>query len=167
MILEYRKKKKIRNCDHSNRPLTYCLMKYFDKLYGHATGSFIAKYNDLAYTKFNGADKLYNKTGCLLPCETTEYYTREITAFHGGHIRDQGRHVLDLQNDTTSALLIVNHVLPVKILLVEEVPQYTVMTYIGDVGGIVGIFLGMSFWSIYEGLIGPLLDRIQAIIARI
>jgi hypothetical protein len=128
-------------------------MKYFDKLFGHATGSLIAKYNDLAYKKFNGADKLYNKTGCLLLCETPEYHNIEVTALHGGHIRDQGRHVLDLQNDTTSAMLFVNHVTPVKIPLVEEVPQYTAMTYIGDVGGIVGIFIGMSFWSIYEGFL--------------
>ena len=42
----------------------------------------------------------------------------------------------------------------------EESLKYTVITFISDVGGILGIFLGFSFWSIHATAIIPLLKKI-------
>jgi hypothetical protein len=164
LTLDYSIKKKIRNCDPSNALLTNCIMSYLDKLYGSGPANFTAKFFDLAHIKFDGASRLYHRTGCRVPCEIVEFTTKEFALFHREYLLDPGRHVLDTQNDTTSSMLIVNHVKADRISVIKEVPQYTALTFIGDAGGIVGIFLGVSFLSIYEDLIGPLIERIQAVI---
>ena len=45
------------------------------------------------------------------------------------------------------------------IIKVEESPRYTITTFISDVGGILGIFLGLSFWSMY-GFVAPMLQKL-------
>jgi hypothetical protein len=164
LTLDYSLKKKIRNCDSSNALLTKCMMSYIDKLYGSGPANFTAKFFDLAQMKFNGPSRLYQRTGCRVPCEIMEFKTKVFALFHREYLLDPARHVLDAQNDTSSSILIINHVKADRISVIKEVPQYTTLTFIGDAGGIVGIFLGVSFLSIYEDLIGPLIERIQAVI---
>ena len=43
----------------------------------------------------------------------------------------------------------------------KEVYRYDAMSFIGDAGGIIGLFLGFSILSIYEELIKPLLHKIS------
>ena len=43
----------------------------------------------------------------------------------------------------------------------KEVYRYDAMSFIGDAGGIIGLFLGFSILSIYEELIKPLLNKIS------
>ena len=48
----------------------------------------------------------------------------------------------------------------------EEKHRYTIISFISDVGGICGVFLGISFWSIYEVWIIPLLKKVQGIFMK-
>jgi hypothetical protein len=160
--LEYVVKKQLRNCDASNRRLTTCIMEYFDKWYGSGPENMSAKYIDIAKTKFNGAEKMYERTGCRVQCEVMEYPTSQFAKFHRDYITDRTRFILEAQNDTTSSLLIINHIANEHVAIKEEVPIYTAISYLADVGGIVGIFLGMSFWSIFKDYFSPLLQEVHA-----
>lgn len=40
--------------------------------------------------------------------------------------------------------------------------KYTVITFISDVGGILGIFIGFSFWSVHSALIAPIFKRFES-----
>ncbi len=37
-----------------------------------------------------------------------------------------------------------------EIKVTEEVIKYTTEAFIAEVGGVVGIFLGLSFWSLFD-----------------
>ena len=41
----------------------------------------------------------------------------------------------------------------------KEVYQYTMLDFIGDAGGTIGIFLGISFYSIYKDILEPILEQ--------
>ena len=60
----------------------------------------------------------------------------------------------------TSSFILINHLQKRAIQKFEESLKYTVITFISDVGGILGIFLGFSFWSIHATAIIPLLKKI-------
>jgi hypothetical protein len=160
--LDYEVTKRLRHCDPSNRLLTHCIMEYFDKWYGSGPDNMSAKYIDIAKTKFNGAEKMYQRTGCRAQCEVMEYSTSLFAKVHRDYVTDESRLILEAQNNTTSSLLIINHIAVDHVALKEEIPLYTAISYIGDVGGIVGIFLGMSFWSTFEDYLSPLLAQVQA-----
>ena len=63
--------------------------------------------------------------------------------------------------NTSSSVLLLSHVHKKQITKVEEMTRYTIVSCISDIGGILGIFLGISFWSIYSDFIAPFLDRIE------
>ena len=48
------------------------------------------------------------------------------------------------------------------IALHEEIPRYTLISFISDAGGIAGVFLGFSFWSLHSILIAPLVAKLEA-----
>ena len=51
-----------------------------------------------------------------------------------------------------TTILILTHVKSKKILKMNEVYQYSALQFIGDSGGTIGVFVGMSFYSIYLDL---------------
>ena len=61
----------------------------------------------------------------------------------------------------TSSILILSHMPKKQIEIMQELPKYTAITFISDVGGICGIFLGISFISIFDCLIHPILKRLE------
>ena len=67
---------------------------------------------------------------------------------------------LFMENNSSSAIL-VTHVPKATIKRFEERPRVTAITFISDVGGIIGVFLGISFWSIYQIIIFPLVLELQ------
>ena len=73
--------------------------------------------------------------------------------------RDQ--RALHLIENNSSALIYVSHVPKPTIRRLEEVHRYTAISFISDVGGICGVFLGISFWSIYQVLFLPVLNQLQ------
>ena len=67
---------------------------------------------------------------------------------------------LFMENNSSSTIF-VSHVPKATIKRFEEKPRVTAITFISDVGGIIGVFLGISFWSIYQIVIYPLLVELQ------
>ena len=45
----------------------------------------------------------------------------------------------------------------------EELPVYTAFSFISDVGGILGLFLGLSFWQLSVELLTPIAKKIEQI----
>ena len=63
------------------------------------------------------------------------------------------RKILDENPYNTSSVIIVNHLKKETITKVEEVKKHTIISFISDVGGILGVFLGLSIWSFYENIL--------------
>ena len=76
--------------------------------------------------------------------------------------RDKSKDIVKATGSNTSSILIINHIRKRTIRTVEEAPKYTIITFISDVGGILGIFLGFSFWSIHSAVIAPLVNKFES-----
>ena len=70
-------------------------------------------------------------------------------------------HEQDFDPNTTS-ILILNHAKTNKLLKWTEVYQYTFLDFIGDSGGTVGIFVGLSLYSIYLELMELFYKKMKA-----
>jgi cobalamin synthase len=68
-----------------------------------------------------------------------------------------------MENNSSSAIF-VTHVPKPTIKRFEEKPRYTAITFISDVGGILGVFLGISFWSVYQIIIFPVVVKLQRVL---
>ena len=55
-------------------------------------------------------------------------------------------------NDTTSPLLLIKHMKRSQIVLDEEIEEYLFYDFVSDAGGLLGIFVGFSFISLYQSL---------------
>ena len=98
-------------------------------------------------------------TGCRQPCKSTKYDFVPFANWKLERHRDPGQnHLLD---GNSSSLLYITHTPGRTIKMTEEKPKYTIISFISDVGGICGVFLGISFWSIYNILIFPMLNKVQ------
>ena len=63
---------------------------------------------------------------------------------------------------TNWGMVTINHVLTKNIRKNEELLVYTAITFISDVGGILGIFLGFSFWGFaLDIIITPILRKFR------
>ena len=62
----------------------------------------------------------------------------------------------------TSSMLVINHLVQKTVKTVKEEPKYTTITFISDVGGILGIFLGFSLWSIHSAIIAPFVKKLES-----
>ena len=68
--------------------------------------------------------------------------------------------ILDKRNDTKSPTLLVTHSETKKIKQYEEIIEYDGTKFIGDIGGLVGIFVGLSLLSIIKDIVCPLIQKI-------
>ena len=66
------------------------------------------------------------------------------------------------ENDNPTVLMF-KHSKMTKIIQHEEIMEYDGTHLISDVGGIVGVFVGISFWNIYLNFLGPLLQKLQKV----
>ena len=108
-----------------------------------------------------GIDTLTALTGCKQPCHSIKYRVKQMASINLENNRDpRGSHLLD---SNSSSLIYVIHVPRPTIKQLEEIQRYTAISFISDVGGICGVFLGISFWSIYQILVLPLLNKLQSL----
>ena len=77
---------------------------------------------------------------------------------------DNAKLVLNETGSHFSSLLVLVHVPQAAVLLNQEIPAYTFITFLSDVGGIMGVFLGISLWSLYDTFIAPLTKKIDTLI---
>ena len=157
--LDFTLKKRLRKCDPNINRMTPCIMKRYDQLYGQTHNKIVNKYINLTDTTFSGFEGLEAVTGCKQPCNTIEYHSNDYIKYHKTIARDGSTKIFDEIGQNTSAGLVVIHTQKRTILKDEESLKYTGITFISDVGGILGIFLGISFWSIHSTVIVPLFTK--------
>ena len=118
--------------------------------------------NNLSNTALEGKEALTTITGCEKPCESIDYNSIPLGSWKIKNNRD---HRADQFIDSNfSSLIMVTHVPKPTIMTLEEKPRYTAITFISDVGGICGVFLGISFWTIYQMIIFPLVDKLESLV---
>ena len=155
---------RLKNCDNK-KYISPCILEYYERKHGNDTNNFVKKMYDITVAKFAGLEILRNLTGCNVPCENNEYFLTPFTTVHMDNFKDQAKEYLQNQGADNSSIVILSHMKSEKIKKIQEVPAYTAMTFLGDVGGIAGLFLGLSFWSIYESLIYPALLKFGRVIS--
>ena len=160
-LLNFETEKYIRDCE--NAPLvTACVKKFYDKNYGTNYNSKFNKTADLALTNFNGQQNLKKRTGCLKTCVRTKYDLTEFYKFAVKNMADPNiKGFLKQSNDTVSPTVIINHLKSEKIIQHEEVLEYDLSKFVSDSGGTIGIFVGLSFWSIFVDFISPVIKWIE------
>ena len=136
---------------------------------------------------FEGLFASENTTGCKLPCELTTYPVKEYRIFDMEYFTDPAvQNFLTKNNYTKSSAIMINHQKPKELIQYEEVLEYDSSNFISDagikiqkffirlfpitklllfckyfLGGTVGIFVGLSFWSVYETVCGPIFQWLE------
>ena len=99
------------------------------------------------------------KTRCPVPCLVYEYNMSPFASQSIEYLNDMSTDYLKTINEPNGSIIVLGHNKAPQIKIFREDFKYTAMSFIGDVGGIVGIFIGLSFWSIYSDLISPFLSK--------
>ena len=149
----------IKNCNKTATQLTPCILQSFEEKHGSSVMKQFIKSRDLAMTRMKGLNKLSKESGCKIPCKNTWYNPREFISFPTSHIRDESLKVLNENDEPFGSILVVSHVEQDRFPARAEMYAYTFYKFICDIGGISGVFLGISFWTIYEAVIAPLCQR--------
>ena len=105
-------------------------------------------------------------TGCEKPCEKTLYSINLVQTVKSDDLFDEAQTILNKTGSEFSSLLILTHVPKIIVLKYEEQLVYTWLSFISDVGGILGIFLGFSLWSIHSAIIGPFVKKLESKISN-
>ena len=159
-ILDFALKKKLRKCDPIINRITPCVMKIYDQLYGNDFNQIVKKYMNLTDAIFSGIEQLEKLTGCQEPCNRVEYHITNYIEYHKSTANDDTTKIMSEIGQNTSSVIIISHLQKRAVQKVEENLKYTVISFISDAGGILGIFLGFSFWSIHSTMISPLLKKV-------
>ena len=116
----------------------------------------------------NGIDSFSEITNCTRTCQVTNYITQELFTSQIDFTSDPL--LLQFRNEantrTQSSVLIIKHTKTSKITQYVEVLEYDLGTMISDTGGILGLFIGISVWSIYVDFVGPILRQIRIFIQK-
>ena len=118
--------------------------------------------NNLSNTALEGKEALTALTGCEQPCESINYNSVPLASWKTENNRDD--RAKSFMDSNSSSFILVTHVPKPTIKILEEKPRYTAITFISDVGGILGVFLGISFWSVYQIIIFPIVDKLQRVL---
>lgn len=89
-------------------------------------------------------------TGCEIPCKQYQYSTEIFNDLHRNYIYDGSDQIPLKFNDTESPMLMIKHMKRPKIKIKKEIIAYKYYNFISDSGGMFGILLGTSFWSVYK-----------------
>ena len=157
--------KKISNCNHSKRTLTGCIWNFFEKQFGSDYKTLIEKSINQTMSIFGGTDHLQRITGCQKLCNFVNYDFNLIHIESSDNILD-GKISTILEETNFSSLFTLIHVPKSAVLQNEEVPYYTFITFLSDVGGIMGIFMGLSLLSLYSMCIAPITRKIDGFMSR-
>ena len=109
--------------------------------------------------RMKGLNKLSKESGCHIPCKNTWYSPREFITFYTSQVRDESLTILDQHNETNGSILVVSHVEQDRYAMKTEMPAYSLYQFICDIGGISGVFLGISFWTLYQLILEPMVQQ--------
>ena len=151
--------KQISNCNNIKTTYTACVESFFDTHFGSVYNDLIKKSTNYSISIFGGTDYLQHLTGCQKLCDFINYDFNLVHIVPSKDILDGATAILNETN--FSSLLTLIHVPKSAVLQNEEVPYYTFITFLSDVGGIVGIFMGLSLFSLYSMCIAPITRKID------
>ena len=160
--MNFELKHRMRDCHEHVFRITPCIKDFYEKEYGNDFKNQSAKLYDELFHKYGGYDQIINRTGCLKPCQETKYLLQEFTSGKPRNMLDPNIHkFLNQHNEITQVpMVIFKHEVPRKMVYNNEVYEYDTTRIISEAGGIVGIFVGLSFWSIYSDFVLPILTRV-------
>ena len=105
----------------------------------------------------------------FLSCKTKKFYSQKSRSLLTGRESSNKWRLLSQfsvkvlnTGFNTSSMLVINHLVQKTVKTVKEEPKYTTITFISDVGGILGIFLGFSLWSIHSAIIAPFVKKLES-----
>ena len=148
-----------------------CYQKYIIKKYSCSYPAFLSIYN-VSICPFNEVSNAESFDGtfinnncissCPLECDQTLYETSISSSLLNGYnyistIKNNSNLALDFINRTLDATNAANSIVWMNIYydsltytLSEESPQWNAVSLLGSIGGNLGLFLGVSFFSISE-----------------
>ncbi len=150
------------NCDSNVQILSDCINQAYDNLFGTDFNNFVPRLSNLTATVLSGRQELKRVTGCSSPCQETKYEGIPLVDWKVADQRDASLEVLERSGSNQSSYLAINYFPNHFIKVEEELPRYTVIKFISDVGGILGIFVGFSLWSFYSSSF----DNLQAMLKK-
>ena len=134
-----------------------CFQNHGDSKFGTNYSMLYRKLFYMANLKNIGKHGFERATHCLEPCKEYLFPAKKLTnrklqnmPVNELVVRYAVENGFDM--DTTSAVVIM-HMKDMKNKQYRQRYQYDVLQFVGDVGGTIGIFLGLSFWSIYQDVI--------------
>ena len=155
----------ISNCDRSIKIISPCLKRAYENFFGSDYQNEVVEKINMSRTAIDGIDAMSELTGCKRPCKKSIYKDVKLSDWNLASNREE--RVDSFINNNSSSIVVIMHELKRVILKLEEKPRYTIISFISDIGGICGVFLGISFWSIYEVLVVPLLKKMQGMIFNV
>ena len=160
--MDFELDEQMRDCDDQVERITPCIKDFYEKEYGNDFKNKSAKLHDEVFHKYGGYDQIINRTGCLKPCQKTKYQVQEFISVNPRNMLDPNIHnFLNRYDEMTKIpMVILKHNVPRKVVYNKEVYEYDMTRIISEAGGIVGIFVGLSFWSIYTDFVLPILTSI-------
>ena len=133
-LLSFELEKKIRNCK-MEPAITPCVDKYYKETYGNSYKTRFNMTRDRILTTFDGDKTLVQKTGCMIPCESTKYHVQEYRKFEVEYFPDPlVQNQLKEFNDSKLSMILINHQKSKTILQHEEVLEYDAYKFISDSG---------------------------------
>ena len=152
--------KHMRQCDNVER-ISNCIKNFYDAEFGEQE-RFFAK-ADEQFMKYSGRKELFQRTGCQVPCEQTKYLVEEFRRFNVKHLLDPEiqNFLRKSSNDNNVSIVVLTHHKSQIAIQNEEILEYDTSRIISEIGGIVGIFIGLSFWSFYLDFIAPIFGVIK------
>lgn len=135
-----------------------CIQKYLDQSYGFNVNNLTSKARTKSYIRRFSDDQLSNLTGCYRPCNSLHFFANKIHDYETIHLNEGERVMSDLKLKNLShdlskvSVLILSHFKAQKLKTTREIYDYNWIQFISDAGGIIGIFLGISFWSVHQHL---------------
>ena len=113
--------------------------------------------------KMGGFVGIEKATGCKRPCNYYRYKASGIMSYpkanHNNGCDELG--LLKASGSNSSSFVTLIYYPPLKYRVTLEQPVYTAICFISEVGGILGIFGGISFWSVYKLTISPLITKLK------
>ena len=100
----------------------------------------------------------------MKPCNNIQYVPNLVQTIASKNMLDQSKAILNESGSEFSSLFILAHSPQTTILQYEEINSYTFITFLSDVGGIMGVFLGISIRSLYSMFVAPLIRKIDDLI---
>ncbi len=158
-FIRYKLYRRIRKCDEGSQ-MTRCIMSKVDKNFTDTPEGFFAKNMFVTNLKLSNSYQIYNKTGCSQPCMWMEYGMQEFALSLTENMNDGSEIVFEDSADNLNGMAIFKHSRSESILEDEELPEYTTESLISDIGGLTGIFLGISFWSVFADLSDLVIKRL-------